>query len=61
MSRGIFAADRILALDFGARTGRADKRVIIAEAKRRFPDRVIMDDNEADALLQLEFARKGGF
>lgn len=38
-------------------SGRADKQAMIAEAMRRFPDRVITDDNEADALLLLCYTR----
>jgi Holliday junction resolvasome RuvABC endonuclease subunit len=38
-------------------SGRADKSAMIAEARRRFPGREIADDNEADALMLLEYAR----
>jgi len=38
-------------------TGRADKKQMITEACRRFPDAKIADDNQADALLLLDYAR----
>jgi Holliday junction resolvasome RuvABC endonuclease subunit len=38
-------------------SGRAGKSAMVAEARRRFPDRQIADDNEADALMLLEYAR----
>jgi|GEM_PF-1608114 len=38
-------------------SGRADKSAIMVEARRRFPGREITDDNEADALMLLEYAR----
>lgn len=36
--------------------GNAKKDVMVAEAKRRFPREVIVDDNQADALLGLAWA-----
>lgn len=39
-------------------SGRADKSAMLEEARRQFPDRKIADDNEGDALLLLEYARK---
>jgi len=38
-------------------SGRADKSAMIEAAKRLFPAREIADDNEADALMLLEYAR----
>lgn len=38
-------------------SGRADKSAMITEARRRFPGHEIADDNEADALLLLEYAK----
>lgn len=39
-------------------SGRADKSAMMAEARRRFPGREIADDNEADALMLLCYARE---
>ena len=39
-------------------SGKADKDAMKAEASRRFPGRAILDDNEADALLLLEYGRR---
>jgi len=37
--------------------GNASKDEMLCEAQARFPDKKIVDDNEADALLMLEWAR----
>ena len=43
---------------FGTGSGAAGKPQMMAAAGARYPDRVIIDDNEADALILLDFARK---
>jgi Holliday junction resolvasome RuvABC endonuclease subunit len=39
-------------------SGRADKPTMLAEARHQFPGRMVADDNEADALLLLCYARE---